>query len=114
MRWKSGTGSSIRFKEYINPIEEATIPLDRFWDLDVVEFQYKDEYGGAIEKERPYNHRRRFGFIAEDAEEKVPYFASYDDDSLVDNVKFDSITAVLYHEVRKMRQFMIDNYNYNG
>lgn len=114
MRWKSGNGSSIRFKEYINPIEEATMPLDRFWDLDVVEFQYKDEYGGAIEKERPYNHRRRFGFIAEDAEEKVPYFASYDDDSLVDNVKFDSITAVLYHEVRKMRQFMIDNYNYNG
>jgi hypothetical protein len=114
MRWKSGTGSSIRFKENINTIEEATSSLSRFWDLNVIEFEYKDEYGGAVEKERPYNHRRRFGFIAEDAEEKVPYFASYDDNSLVDNVKFDSITAVLYHEVRKMRQFMIDNYNYNG
>jgi hypothetical protein len=52
--------------------------------------------------------------LKEDAEEKVPYLASYDDDSLVDNVKFDSITALLYAEVRKMRQFMIDNYNYNG
>lgn len=112
MRWKSGTGSSIRFKENINSLEQTTAALDRFWELDVIEFEYKDEYGGAIEKERPYSHRRRFGFIAEDAEEKVPYLASYDDDNLVDNVKFDSITTLLYAEVRKIRQFMIDNYGY--
>ena len=114
MRWKSGDGSSIRFKENINSIEQTVASLDQFWGFDVVEFEYKDEYGGAIEKERPYNHRRRFGFIAEDVEEKVPYLVSYDDDNLVDNVKFDSITAVLYAEVRKMRQFMIDNYGYAG
>jgi hypothetical protein len=112
MRWKSGTGSSIRFKENIVSLEQTTASLDRFWELDVIEFEYKNEYGGDVEKERPYNHRRRFGFIAEDAEEKVPYLASYDDDSIVDNVKFDSITTLLYAEVRKIRKFMIDNYGY--
>lgn len=112
VRWKSGDGSSIRFKENIVSLEQTTAELDRFWELDVIEFEYKDEYGGAIEKERPYNHRRRFGFIAEDTEEKVPYLASYDDNNLVDNVKFDSITALMYAEVRKMRQYMIDNLGY--
>lgn len=113
--WRSTSfTSSIRYKENINSLADTAASLSQFWDLDPIEFEYKNEHGGAIEKERPYNHRRRFGFIAEDVEEKVPYLVGYDDDSKVDSIKFDGITTLLYAEVRKMRQFMIDNYGYTG
>lgn len=115
--WRAATlsfSSSIRFKENINTLADTAASLSRFWDLEPIEYEYKDEFGGAIEKERPYNHRRRFGFIAEDVEEKVPYLVSYDDNSAVDAIKADSIVTILYAEVRKMRQYMIDNFAYPG
>ena len=116
--WRSSSGmtvtSSLKLKENIIPLLETESDLSNFWTLNTVEYEYKNEHGGYAEKLRPYNHRRRYGFIAEDIEEKMPYLSSYDDNSEVDSYKLDSLVALLYEETRKMRQYMIDNYNYPG
>jgi hypothetical protein len=112
--WKSGTGSSIRFKENIEPIAQTLDNLENFWDLEPILFEYKSEYGGLMNEERPYGFRKHYGFIAEEVEQLAPYLVSYDDDSLADDVKYDSVFTVLYSEVKKMRQWLIDNYNYPG
>jgi hypothetical protein len=112
--WKSGTGSSIRFKENIEPIETTSSNLENFWNLKPVIFEYNQEYGGSIKYERPYGFRKHFGFIAEEVERLAPYLVSYDDESLVDDVKYDSLFTVLYSEVKKIRQWLIENYNYPG
>jgi hypothetical protein len=112
--WKSGTGSSIRFKENIEPIAQTLDNLKNFWDLEPILFEYKSEYGGLMNEERPYGFRKHYGFIAEEVEQLAPYLVSYDDDSLADDVKYDSVFTVLYSEVKKMRQWLIDNYNYPG
>jgi acetyltransferase-like isoleucine patch superfamily enzyme len=112
--WKSGTGSSIRFKENIEPIEASVSNLENFWNLKPVIFEYNEEYGGSIKHERPYGFRKHFGFIAEEVEKLTPYLVSYDDESLVDDVKYDSLFTVLYSEVKKMRQWLMENHNYPG
>ena len=116
--WRSSSGmtvtSSLKLKENIIPLLETESDLSNFWTLNTVEYEYKNEHGGYAEKLRPYNHRRRYGFIAEDIEEKMPYLSSYDDNSEVDSYKLDSLVTLLYEETRKMRQYMIDNYNYPG
>jgi hypothetical protein len=112
--WKSGTGSSIRFKENIESIVDANTNLQNFWNLKPVLFEYNTEYGGTIKEERPYGFRKHYGFIAEEVEELAPYLVSYDDNSLTDDVKYNSVFTVLYSEVKKMRQWLIDNHDYPG
>jgi hypothetical protein len=112
--WKSGSGSSIRFKENIEPIEETISSFEKFWNLKPVLFEYNNQYGGLVKENRPYGFRKHYGFIAEEVEQLVPYLVSYDDDSLADDVKYNSVFTVLYSEVKKMRQWLIDNYNYPG
>jgi hypothetical protein len=112
--WKAGTGSSIRFKENIEPIAQTLDNLENFWDLEPILFEYKPEHGGLMNEERPYGFRKHYGFIAEEVEQLAPYLVSYDDDSLADDVKYNSVFTVLYSEVKKMRQWLIDNYNYPG
>lgn len=112
--WKSGTGSSIRFKHNIEPIEETYDQLSKFWELDAISFEYNNPSVVEIEQQRPYNHRKHYGFIAEDVEKKTPYLVKYDDDSLVDDVKYNSVLAVLYNEVKKMRAFLMENHGYPG
>jgi len=112
--WKSGSGSSIRFKENIEPIVQTLDNLQNFWNLEPILFEYKKNYGGELKQERPYGFRKHYGFIAEEVEKLAPYLVSYDDDSLVDDVKYNSVFTVLYSEVKKMRQWLIDNYNYPG
>ena len=112
--WKVGTGSSIRFKENIQPIADTLDSINNFWNLQPVLFEYKPNHGGALKEERPYGFRKHYGFIAEEVEELVPYMVSYDDDSLTDDVKYNSVLTVLYSEVRKMRQWLMNNYNYPG
>jgi hypothetical protein len=112
--WKSGSGSSVRFKENIEPIADTVVNLQNFWNLKPVLFEYNTEYGGTIKEERPYGFRKHYGFIAEEVEELAPYLVSYDDDSLTDDVKYNSVFTVLYSEVKKMRQWLIDNHDYPG
>lgn len=113
--WRATTfGSSIRFKENIKPISEDVESLNNFWNLEPILFEYKSEYGGLMNEERPYGFRKHYGFIAEEVEQLAPYLVSYDDDSLADDVKYNSVFTVLYSEVKKMRQWLIDNYNYPG
>jgi hypothetical protein len=112
--WKSGTGSSIRFKENIEPIADTVVNLQNFWNLKPVLFEYNTNYGGNIKEQRPYGFRKHYGFIAEEVEELAPYLVSYGDDSLTDDVKYNSVFTVLYSEVKKMRQWLIDNHNYPG
>jgi len=112
--WKSGTGSSIRFKENIEPIADTVVNLQNFWNLQPVLFEYNTNYGGNIKEQRPYGFRKHYGFIAEEVEELAPYLVSYGDDSLTDDVKYNSVFTVLYSEVKKMRQWLIDNHDYPG
>jgi len=114
VHWKVGTGSSIRFKENIEPIADTLDNVNNFWNLQPVLFEYKPNHGGALKEERPYGFRKHYGFIAEEVEELAPYLVSYDDDSLTDDVKYNSVFTVLYSEVKKMRQWLMDNYNYPG
>jgi len=107
-------GSSIRFKQNIEPIAVSVESLDNFWNLEPVLFEYKPDHGGLMNEERPYGFRKHYGFIAEEVEQLAPYLVSYDDDSLADDVKYNSVFTVLYSEVKKMRQWLIDNYNYPG
>jgi hypothetical protein len=112
--WKSGSGSSIRFKQNIEPIENTDDNLQNFWNLNPKIFEYKPEYGGQLNEERPYGFRKHYGFIAEEVEQLAPYLVSYDDDSLTDDVKYNSLFTVLYNEVKKMRKWLIEEHGYQG
>ena len=112
--WKAGTGSSERFKKNIQNIEDTLENINNFWNLQTVLFEYKEEYGGYLDEERPYNHRKHYGFIAEQVESTVPYLVKYDDDSLTDDVKYNSVLAVLYNEVKKMRKWLMEEHGYQG
>lgn len=73
-------GSSKRFKENIVKEYNAELNPDRLYNLNVYQFDYKEEY-----KSYDIVKRTQTGFIAEEVEEVYPSAAMYDRDGLVEN-----------------------------
>ena len=85
------TPSSRRFKENIENVDIAT--ADKILDLDVVQFNYKNDAKKEIQ----------YGVIAEDVEPIFPEMIVYDLDGQVDTVQYHKMLPLLIKQVQLMK-----------
>jgi hypothetical protein len=86
-----GTESSIRWKENIQPIDNA---LDKILNLRGVYFDWNEEHGGQHD----------MGFIAEEVGEFIPEIVSYEENSVyATGLDYGALTPVLVEAIKELK-----------
>ena len=95
------TSSSIRFKENIKNLD---FDLDKFFQIQLVEFTYKNKESINIEESTEVKQQIQYGVIAEQLlEVGFNELVQFDKNDMPEYVDYKKIPIMLFHVIKKMK-----------